>query len=172
MEIIWGSIDGVGIKETDGDVDGTKDGEMEGAEEELGIKDGREEVDGTKDGVKEGEMDGFEDGEMEGREDAEGFMDGTDDNVGIKEGEAEGLMDGDEEEVGIEDTDGDVDGKCDRLGSQSISIFDGFIYVYYSVISRSSKSPQLTVKCFAGINSFGLPTGRFFGYDSKDISSP
>ena len=49
---------------------------------------------------------------------------------------------------------------------------DGFIYVVYSVNSRSSKSPQLTVRCFAGINSFGLPTGRFFGYDSRDTSSP
>ena len=46
---------------------------------------------------------------------------------------------------------------------------DGFIYVVYSVNSRSSKSPQLTVRCFAGINSFGLPTGKFFGYDSREI---
>jgi len=37
---IWGSIDGVGIKETDGDVDGG------------------EEVDGTKDGSVAGEVDG------------------------------------------------------------------------------------------------------------------
>jgi len=52
----------------------------------------------------DGDIDGVEDGEMEGRE------------------EAEGLMDGGEEEVGIKDTDGDVDGKCDRLGSHGISI--------------------------------------------------
>jgi len=45
MEIIWGSIDGVGIKEIDGIVDGGD--EMEGAEEELGIKETDGDVDGT-----------------------------------------------------------------------------------------------------------------------------
>ena len=59
------------------------------------------------DGEMEGEVDGVEDGEMEGREEAEGLMDGGDDDVGIEE------------------TDGDVDGKADRLGSQSISILSG-----------------------------------------------
>jgi len=47
---------------------------------------------------------GVEDDEMEGREEAEGFMDGG------------------EEEVGIKETDGDVDGKADRLGSHGMSI--------------------------------------------------
>jgi len=65
---------------------------------------------GAEDGEMEGEVDGVEDGEMEGREDAEGLMDGA------------------EEEVGIKETDGDVDGKADRLGSQSISIIDGSKY--------------------------------------------
>ena len=51
-------------------------------------------------------IDGVEDGEMEGREEAEGFMDGADDDVGIEE------------------TDGDVDGKADRLGSHGMSITD------------------------------------------------
>ena len=45
----------------------------------------------------------------------------------------------------------------------SISNFVRDILTYYSVISRSSKSPQLTVKNLAGISSFGLPTGKFFG---------
>ena len=45
----------------------------------------------------------------------------------------------------------------------SISNLEGYINISYSVNSRSSKSPQLTVKCLAGISSFGLPTGKFFG---------
>ena len=47
--------------------------------------------------------------------------------------------------------------------NRSISSFVRDILTYYSVISRSSKSPQLTVKYFAGISSLGLPTGRFLG---------
>jgi len=55
MEIIWGSIDGVGIRETDGDVDETKD-EMEGREEAEGEVDGGEEEVGVNvmDGTAEG----------------------------------------------------------------------------------------------------------------------
>jgi len=44
MEIIWESIDGVGIRETDGDADGTKDG---GADDNVGLN----VMDGTADGT-------------------------------------------------------------------------------------------------------------------------
>ena len=57
MEIIWGSIDGeeLGIRETDGDVDGTNEmegreeaeGEMEGSDEDVGL----DVMDGTADGA-------------------------------------------------------------------------------------------------------------------------
>ena len=49
------------------------------------------------------------------------------------------------------------------LINRSISNFVSDIVTYYSVISRSSKSPQLTVRYFAGISSLGLPTGKFLG---------
>ena len=67
-------------------------GVIVGAEEEVGIEDGREEVDGTKDGGVEGSIDGVEDGEMEGREEAVGFMDGGEEEVGINviDGTADG----------------------------------------------------------------------------------
>jgi len=49
-----GSIDG--IKETDGDVDGFKDGEMEGCEEVEGLMDGDEEEVGIEE--TDGDVDG------------------------------------------------------------------------------------------------------------------
>ena len=49
------------------------------------------------------------------------------------------------------------------LINRSISNFVRDKITYYSVISRSSKSPQLTVKYLAGISSLGLPTGKFLG---------
>jgi len=85
--------------------------------------DGGDDNVGFKDGEMEGEVD--DDGEMEGREDAEGFMDGADDNVGIEE------------------TDGDVDGKADRLGSHSMSIFLGSKYASHKAHTLLSFPPVL-----------------------------
>jgi len=58
----------VGTRETDGDVDRTKDGGVEGF------------------------IDGVEDGEMEGLKEAEGLMDGDDEDVGldVMDGTADG----------------------------------------------------------------------------------
>ena len=51
-------------------------GGIVGAEEELGTKETDGDVDGFKDGGVEESIDGVEDGEMEGREEAEGLMEG------------------------------------------------------------------------------------------------
>ena len=42
--------------------------------------------------------------------------------VGADDGEMEGFMDGGDDDVGIEETDGDVVGKSDRLGSHGMLI--------------------------------------------------
>ena len=67
-------------------------GKTVGAEEELGTKETDGDVDRTKDGGVEGFIDGVENGVMEGREEVEGFMDGNEEEVGINviDGTADG----------------------------------------------------------------------------------
>jgi len=101
--VIVGAEEEVGIKETDGDVDG--------ADDDVG----------TEDGGVEGVVDGVEDGEMEGREEAEGFMDGGEEEVGLKDGIEVGIMVGGEDNVGLDETDGTAEG-TPRLGSHGMSI--------------------------------------------------
>jgi len=102
---------------------GTKDGieEVDGAEEEVGLKETDGDVDGAEDGGVEGTVDGSDDGEKEGREEVEGSIDGGEDDVGIKDGIEVGLMVGREDNVGLDETDGDVDG-TPRSRSHAISI--------------------------------------------------
>ena len=77
-------------------------------------------MDGTKDGGVEGLMDGNEEdvGIKDGIE--VGLMVGADEEVGIEDGIEEIV--GGEDNVGLDETDGDVDG-TPRLGSHSMSIF-------------------------------------------------
>ena len=99
-------------------------GVIVGAEEEVGMKETDGDVDGFKDGGVEESIDGVEDDEMEGREEAEGFMDGGEEEVGLKDGIEVGLMVGGEDNVGRKETDGTAEG-TPRLGSHGMSIFHG-----------------------------------------------
>jgi len=73
-------------------------------------------VDGTKDGGVEESIDGVEDGEMEGRTFKLIF-------------------------VGLDETDGDVDG-TPRLGSHGMSIIDGSKYASHKAYTLGFPSPS------------------------------